>query len=483
MPRTGPTTPAFRSSGFSRSFPLDLWAPIATLISWGPDIVEVRMEQAVKEMARQPTTRAGRRRPAGSHLSKGTIECRITGVWQLLDAVIGVRTTCRNRTQPQPRHRHRQRLDAQTQAHQLNHARRSPVRPGQLRTRYRTVRQTPAGTRPESPHRRTRIPRQRRRLIFSLLCLYGARVDALRTLRVEDYFPAYRFSDGTTGAALRIYPGKSWDHDQPHYLPLPPQLAEWIEQWINFTGREIGQNGEPLFPNLNPTTANKPYTYLGQAAFYSAIAGNTKGQWGCRALLPTGEDPHIGWHPHAFRHTAYQLAIRAAIKYQSEHPTQYPHIHPEEFAKALLAHKLGGTVSATYRDLNREALSVAIVPYMWTVLYDDGAIKRGPDPARIKAAREHHEALQATMSAVRADLAENEAAAHSLSQRAQRTEIWNANSPSTHKPLNTATPSEAFETPSTATSATSKPRKLSSCSPKKLSSHSPTTSPTATTRP
>ena len=73
-------------------FPARVWAPMATLISWGPDTVDVRMEHAVKQMARQPITRARRRRPAGSHLSKGTIEYRITGVWQLLDAVIAVRT-------------------------------------------------------------------------------------------------------------------------------------------------------------------------------------------------------------------------------------------------------------------------------------------------------------------------------------------------------------------------------------------------------
>ncbi len=261
--------------------------------------------------------------------------------------------------------------------------------------------------------------RQRRRLLLSLLCLYGVRADALRTLRVEDYIPTHRFSNGTTGPALRIFPGKSWHRDQPHHLPLAPHPATWIEQWITFTGREVGDIDQPLFPNRNPTTATTPVTYLGQANFYAAIAGNTKDKWGCRALLPTGEDPHIGWHPHAYRHTAYQLAIRAAIAYQKDHPDRYPHVHPEEFAKALLGHKLGGTVSATYRDLNREALSVAIVPYMWDVLYGDGALRRGPDPTRIHAAREHHDTLQTTIAALQADLANNEAAAQNLGKRAQ----------------------------------------------------------------
>ena len=133
----------------------------------------------------------------------------------------------------------------------------------------------------------------------------------------------------------------------------------------HFTGREIGQNGEPLFPNLNPTTAKKPYTYLARPRSTPPSPETPRADGAVARCFQPVRIPTSAGTP--TRSDTPPTSSRSAPRSNTSQntPTQYPHVHPEEFAKALLAHKLGGTVSATYRDLNREALSVAIVPYMW----------------------------------------------------------------------------------------------------------------------
>lgn len=399
-------------------FPAMLWQPLATLIAWGPDIAEIRMQEAVRTMAQETTQHDKRRRPSGSHLSKGTIENRITGVWQLFDALLALRAHVAAAPRPT------------LSLGELSEWTRKPPRIKSAELGARDSEQDNSGPPIDACTKRLRelaqlarakpdYLRQRRRLLLALLCLYGARVDAIRTTRVEDYLPSHRYPGGQDMPALRVFPGKTWDRAVPHYLPLPPILADWVTQWITSTGREVGQKDQPLFPSRNPATGATDVTFLGQAGFYSAIAGNPKGQWGSRALLPVGDDIHIGWHPHAFRHTAYQLAIRAAAAYQRENPDQFLHVHPEEFAKALAGHKLGGTVSATYRDLNREALTAALVPHAWNILYGDGALRHGVNPARIQTARTRRDALATTTAALAADIASNDAEADAIGRQAQ----------------------------------------------------------------
>src|SRR5439155_25837687 len=83
--------------------------------------------------------------------------------------------------------------------------------------------------------RRDGYIKRRRALLMAILCLFGGRADAIRNLRVEDYLPDHRYRNGTRGAVLRIFPAKTWDPDQAHYLPLPAEVARWLEQWITFT--------------------------------------------------------------------------------------------------------------------------------------------------------------------------------------------------------------------------------------------------------
>ena len=80
------------------------------------------------------------------------------------------------------------------------------------------------------------------------------------------------FTDhATSGPALRIFPGKTRDPDEAHYLPLPDEVARWVEDWITFTGRRFGQPDEPLFPNRKPKPG-RPGKFLTSHGLYSAIA-------------------------------------------------------------------------------------------------------------------------------------------------------------------------------------------------------------------
>jgi integrase len=199
----------------------------------------------------------------------------------------------------------------------------------------------------------------RARLLLVLLLLLGMRANALRTARVSDYLPDHAFGDGERGPALRLFPKKGWRHDKPLILPLPPLVARWIEEWIACIEQVLGAPPVFLFPGKKP---GRPLT---QPGFYNVIAGNAQGM---RALIPLNDDPYIGWRVHVYRHTAYQLAVRAAAIGKAKRSIEFGHVLPDEFAKALVGHKLNGGLSSLYRDLNRDHLLRAVITEMWSLI-------------------------------------------------------------------------------------------------------------------
>jgi hypothetical protein len=404
-------------------FPALIWPMIASVIELGPEQANVLMQAAVADMAQTTTQRHRRRRPSGSPLALATIENRITGVWQLLGCLLELRSLAA--TSPVLPVRL---LDAWTvvpprpDARALGACEAGQDNTGPAVDACSTQLKLLAADARASTARNGYIKR-RRAIFLGLLCLFGPRADALRTVRVEDFLPDHRFPDGTHGPVLRIYPAKTWAADVAHHLPLPDELAGWIRDWITFTDRELGQPQEPLFPSRKPKQPGITNQFLTAHGFYSAVAGaHQTHNTGSRPLLPIDDsDPYIGWRTHGYRHTAFQLAMQAATALQRQNPLFFPHVHPEEFAKALVGHHLVADVGAIYRDLDRERLSRAVVGEMWRVLYDQGVIRRGADPTRVRQAREHRDLLAITIHALREDMRNNEAHAERFTNRAQTT--------------------------------------------------------------
>ena len=399
-------------------FPAAIWPMIACLIEWGPEHVGLRMEWAAETMAKTPRQRTTRRRTAGEPLSDSTVQRYINGVWQLMDVLIELRSIA-TKSPVLPLDL----LDAWTTKPKPIDARAHGARPAELdnsgpsleacSTRLKELRAEARVT-----TQRNGYVKRRRALWMELLCLFGAREDAFLNTRVEDYIPGHRYPNSDTGPVLRIYPAKTWDPDEAHYLPLPAEVAGDIEEWIAFTGRTIGQPGEPLFPSRKPKPGTTN-TYMTTHGFYNGVAGaHQKGGTGSYALLPRGDDPFIGYHPHSFRHTALQLAVRAASNLQRADAMFFPHVHPQEFGKAIVGHELVTEVGGVYRDLDRQLLCRAVVDEMWRLLREDGVLRRGPDPEQIRRAREQRDTLQTTIRALGGYIRELEAKAAQATDRA-----------------------------------------------------------------
>ena len=394
--------------------PASFWPAIATFIAWGPDEAYVRMRQATITMATQTTTRTRRRRAAGQPLAANTLRGRVTAAWKLMDCLVSLRTHLAACPTPSL---NRDLLEAWTH---------KPKRVDPIECGARESDQDNSGPplddciaqlkqlarELQDARSDRRYYALRRVVLLSLLVLHGSRVDALRSTRVEDYLPDFVFADGTRQPALRIYPGKTWPDDQPHHLALPTELATWLEDWITAAGHTLGQADVPLFPPRRARQGQED-RFMTQAGFYSAIAGDPRnGRPGTRALLPRAADPCLGWHPHAFRHTSYQLAMRAGTRLKHDHGDEFAHIHAEEFAKALAGHTLTSTVSATYRDVTRQHLARAIVEPMWQLLWGDGLTRKGLHTKTIHQLRTQADALRLAITALDEE-------AHELTRRAE----------------------------------------------------------------
>jgi hypothetical protein len=399
-------------------FPALIWPMIAQVIKWGPEQVALRMEWAVTTMAQTTTQRNRRRRAAGEPLSDTVIDHYIGGVWQLIDVLLELRSIA-TKSPVLPL----EMLEAWTTKPARIAARAFGAPPADIDNSGPSL--DACSQRLKWLQAEARVTTQgdgylkrRRALLMALVCLYGPRADAFRVVRIEDYLPNHRYPDGTSGPVLRIYPGKTWDPDEAHYLPLPDEVARWVQEWVAFTGRRFDQLDEPLFPNRMPKSG-RPGKFFTTHGFYTAIAGaRQKGSTGSYAMLPRGDDPFIGFHPHAFRHTALQLAARAASNLQRADQTFFPHVSPQEFGKAMVGQELITEVSGTYRDLDRQLLCRAVVDEMWRLLWDDGVLRRGPDPDRVCRAREQRDALRVTVDGILATILDLEARAEQATGRA-----------------------------------------------------------------
>jgi hypothetical protein len=383
--------------------PGEVWPLFATVIGWGPERAAAHVEEALIVMARQEITRPTRRRAAGSKLAAGTLRQRVSEVWKLMDVLVELRAA--------------------------REASLDPVLPGEPLARWQSKPPRPdvkalgaldsgldnsgppfqeCGRRLAAIERRfakatpgSRYLLERKRLLAALCPLYGIREAALARIAVDDYLPAYVLADGVRGPVLRIYPGKNRSREEAYYLPLPLELAGWIERWIATNGFEIGEQGVPLFPS----TRGDGRAFLTPNAIYALIAGreNSSGS-GSLALLPFSDDnPYLGWWPHSFRHTAYGLAERAGALAKLEEPIQLAGNQPSDFATAICGHLFERSVRNTYRDVEVHRLARAAAERGWELLRDAG-VRKGLDPAAIEGAREALERLTTARRLCQAEL-------------------------------------------------------------------------------
>ena len=255
--------------------PAQFWRPVLSVVEWGPSEAALRLEDAVIELAQQPIATRNRRRPAGALLSAGTINTRITGVHQLFSVLVELRgraLASRNSglpiallepwvakpARPDPEMCGAEWARVDTSGPSLEEAR------GLLQRRHEEVENAPT---------QSRYLRLRRRLIAGLLLAHGPRVEALRQLNVDDYVPSYRFSDGEQGPALIYRPGKTRPADETHALALPQELAGWLEEWLAYTGRNIGESDSPLWPARKPKLG-VVVELINASAFARTISGH-----------------------------------------------------------------------------------------------------------------------------------------------------------------------------------------------------------------
>ena len=389
--------------------PAPLWSAVLTVIRWGPAEAGMRLEDAVIDLAQRPLATRSRRRSEDATLSAGTINTRITGIHHLFSALVELRARALTSSnsglslellEPWSSKPERPDLDLcgakwaqiDTSGPSFDEARR-------LLTRLDAeVRAAP---------RHSRYHRLRRRAIAALLLAHGPRVEALRMLNVADYLPEHNFGDGEVGPAVVYRPGKTRAANERHVLALPAEAAAWLEEWIRYTGRELGQAGSPMWPHRKPKQG-QPILRLNASAFARTISGHqaTDGT-GSTPLLQRGEDPYIGYNPHAYRHTAYQIARRAGAQAKLEDPHSYAHVSPDDFAAAVVGHDLVRSVGDIYRDLNPEHLARIAIGYAWSDLRVQPT-QLGPDLAAIEEACERVELLNAALAELTVELGETE---------------------------------------------------------------------------
>lgn len=385
--------------------PAPLWEAVLTLIKWGPAEAGMRLEDAVIELAQQPVAIATRRRPAGATLSAGTINTRITGLHQLFDVLIGLQARARTAR------KHRLPLELldpwtwkperpNTELCGAKWARVDTTGPSfeQARLLLRDVH-----AEVERAPRQSRYFRRRRRLLAGLELAHGQRVEALRMLDVADYLPKHNFGDGTVGPALVYRPGKTRADDEQHVLALPRELADWLEDWITSTGREIGQGGSPLWPNRKPKPG-KPICRINASAFARSISGHAaKDGTGVVPLLQRGEERFHGYNPHGYRHTCYQAARQAGALAKLERPHEFAHVTPDDFARAVVGHDLIRGVGDFYRDLDQQHLARVAIEYLWPQLREQ-PVQLGLDPDAINDACSRVETLISARNELESEL-------------------------------------------------------------------------------
>jgi integrase len=401
-----------------RFVPAPLWPAVLTVIRWGPAEAAWRLEDAVVELARRPLAVKTRRRGAAATLSAGTINTRVTGVHNLFSVLVGLRERAKASCDPG--------LPVSLLEPWLSKPGRPDVEAcgavwAQVNTAGPSIEQAQALLRrldseaAAAPAAR-RYLKLRRRVIAGLLLAHGPRIDALHRLDVADYLPNHNFGDGTIGPALVYRPGKTRASDDQHILSLPDELATWLEEWVEATGRTIGEQDSPLWPHRKPKPS-QPIKRLNASAFARLVSGHAaKDGTGATPLLQRGDSPYYGYNPHSYRHTCYRTMRRAGAQALLAQAQLYLGHTPDDFARAVVGHDLIRSVGDLYRDLDQQHLARVAIEYGWEELRRK-PIRCGPDPAAIDEASQVLELLNNALGELAAELSAQEQQQAAITKR------------------------------------------------------------------
>ena len=412
-------------------FPLRLWAPMATVVSWGADETQRRMsmyERQERVRKIQPT----RARPNGGRVAASTVSLRLgllRGLMKRLNEMVlnGVTSPLLEdwRTLPPAPRR------SETRGEELQATDRSGPA---LTLCRRALRQLDADIRDRLRVKRRRenlLRFHRKRLWLALLLSHGTRKRALASAEVGSYVPDYPFLDGVRRPALCIDPRKSLPAGAYRYKVLPPQIEEWLLIYLDYVGYAVigrDADGTPR-RDANGRIAECEVTVPANTPLW--VGGFEKHEDGTRTAKPleipagtigntvagvSSKDPrkrmrplipHLkatdeghGYSSHALRHATHHLASRVGFDIKEANPERFGHWRATDFGDALLDHKFPNAY-ADQEGANRELASCLATLGIWELLWTDKGARRAPDYLRQHNA---HAALVAATAAY--DLAE-----------------------------------------------------------------------------
>jgi integrase len=267
----------------------------------------------------------------------------------------------------------------------------------------------------------------RDRAVFAVLVATGARITAVAELRRSDYTRDYVGPppDSRTGAALDLHPGKSLPSEEVRRKPLPGELAEMIDAYLEYLDRVAHPrrrwfrhqhperasipNDPPLF--VSDTLNFRPFDQFGIRKLISGAPPDLNGRGGRAALILNGracngqlseeQRKYVGYWPHAVRHAAMQLAERAGRLWNEEHPLSGGERQPEPrlYGQSLLDHKEASeALRLLYGDWatqqTTELLCGRASEGIWRLLRTDEGARRRPNLTLIRGTAERLRAVE-----------------------------------------------------------------------------------------
>jgi integrase len=227
----------------------------------------------------------------------------------------------------------------------------------------------------------------RSRALLGVFLTLGGRRGAIMTLKRNDFVRFYR-AEGHEGPAILLRPGKTLHRDLVRVKFLPPELGEWIHEWIEYAGIHDAPDA-PL--------------WVRTAGLLEPLKEETASSLIPRLLAPYM--PGRRCSPHTLRHLCEKLAFHAGMDWLEENrdlllsdegisglPTS-----PQQLADALLDHAFG-TVQDTYKDMTseqaRETWARIAAEGVWSLIWGEKGAPKGPDPELLYVAQSKLEKAQ-----------------------------------------------------------------------------------------